>query len=269
VLICSGHEIAVQNLLQVPGKSKQDCFDRVHHDFHTPPQCQPRSRAKAINSSPLHQFSISPSKLLIPTGKKVGKSNILKPKSIVTQKSIENLLQCHLKVDQNHKGDIFSVLEPNFDFSTNAILPSQELCTPKQQKENQGFLQICNERSSSSSIHKKSLSRFSGSSGVKDLASPPVLKQVKNKVQHEKYVNQLRFRDLRRRAASSRAKKSVAGEGKGIQKTDVVKAAKVALVSEARDAINKFQQSQINFMGDTCSSDEDNDDDTGAEDETP
>ena len=251
-------EIVVQNLLQVPGKSKQDCFDRVHHDFHTPPQCQPRSRAKAINSSPLHQFSISASKLLIPTGKKVGKSNILKPKSIVTQKSIENLLQCHLKVDQNHKGDIFSVLEPNIDFSTNAILPSQELCTPKQQKENQGFLQ-------SSSIHKKSLSRFSGSSGVKDLASPPVLKQVKNKVQHEKYVNQLRFRDLMRRAASTRAKKSVPGEGKGIEKTDVVKAAKVALVSEARDAINKFQQSQINFIGDTGSSDEDN----GVEDESP
>jgi len=107
-------------------------------------------------------------------------------------------------------------------------------------QENQGFLQICNERSSSSSIHKKSLSRFSGSSGVKDLASSPVLKQVKNKVQHEKYVNQLRFRDLRRRAASIRANKSVAGEGKGIRKTDVVKAAKVALVSEARDAINKL-----------------------------
>ncbi|AES95895.2 hypothetical protein MTR_5g030750 [Medicago truncatula] len=248
----------------VPGKSKQDCFDRVHHDFHTPPQCQPRSRAKAINSSPLHQFSISASKLLIPTGKKAGKSNILKPKSIVTQKSIENLLQRHLKVDQNHKGDIFSVLEPNIDFSTNAILPGQELCTPKQQKENQGFLQ-----SSSIHKHKKSLSRFSGSSDVKDLASPPVLKQVKNKVQHEKYVNQLRFRDLRRRAASTRAKKSVGGEGKGIQKTDVVKAAKVALLSEARDAIKNFQQSQINFMGNTCSSDEDNDDDIGVEDESP
>nr|ABN08739.1 IMP dehydrogenase/GMP reductase, putative [Medicago truncatula] len=261
--------LTVVELHRVPGKSKQDCFDRVHHDFHTPPQCQPRSRAKAIDSSPLHRFSISASKLLIPTGKKAGKSNILKPKSIVAQKSIENLLQRHLKVDQNHKGDIFSVLEPNIDFSTNAILPSEELCTPKQQKENQGFLQICNERSSSSSIHKKSLSRFSGSSGVKDLASPPVLKQVKNKVQHEKYVNQLRFRDLRRRAASTWTNKSVAGEGKGIRKTDVVKAAKVALVSEARDAINKFQQSQINFMGDTCSSDDDNDDDIGVEGESP
>ncbi|KAI5407734.1 uncharacterized protein LOC127084030 [Lathyrus oleraceus] len=249
----------------VPGKSKQDCFDRVHCDFQTPPPCQPRSRSKTINSSPLHQFSISASKLLKPTEKKVAKSNILKPKSIVTQKSIENMLQRHLKADQVHKGDIFSVLEPNIDFSTNDFQPSQALCTPEQQKENHGFLQNFTGRSSSFSSHKKSLSRFSGSSGVQDLASPPVLKQVKNKVQHEKYVNQLRFRELKRRAASTRMKNSIVGEGNHIQKKNVVKAAKDALVSEARDAINKFQQSQVNIMDNTCSSDEDIDDDIGVE----
>ncbi|XP_058781894.1 uncharacterized protein LOC131656153 [Vicia villosa] len=249
----------------VPGKSKQDCFDRVHRDFQTPPPCQPRSRAKTINSSPLHQFSISASKLLKPTEKKVSKSNVLKPKSIVNQKSIENMLQRHLKVDQVHKGDIFSALEPNIDFSTNDFQLSQAVCTPKQQKENQGFLQNFTDRSSSISSHKKSLSRFSGSSGVQDLASPPVLKKVKNKVQHEKYVNQLRFRELKRRAASTRTKNSVVGEGNHIQKKDVVKAAQDALVSEARDAINKFQQSQVNIRDNTCSSDEDNDDDIGVD----
>ncbi|XP_058772582.1 uncharacterized protein LOC131646595 [Vicia villosa] len=251
----------------VPGKSKQDCFDRVHHDFQTPPQCPPRSRTKTINSSPLHQFSLSASKLLKPTEKKVAKSNILKPKNIVTQKSIENLLQRHLKVDQVHKGDIFSALEPNIDFSINDFQPSQALCTPKQQKENQGFLQNFTDRSSSSSSfsnHKKCLSIFSGSSGVQDLASPPVLKKVKNKVQHEKFVNQLRFRELKRRAASKRTKISIVGERNNNQKKDV-KAAKVALMSEARDAINKFQQSQVNIMDNTCSSDEDNDDDVGGE----
>ncbi|KAL5076682.1 hypothetical protein RYX36_015666 [Vicia faba] len=248
----------------VPGKSKQDCFDRVHHDFQTPPPCQPRSRTKTINSSPLHQFSISASKLLKPTEKKVSKSNILKPKSIVNQKSIENMLQRHLKVDQVHKGDIFSALEPNIDFATNGFQPSQALCTPKLQKENQGFLLNFTDGSSSFSSRKKSLSRFSGSSGVQDLASPPVLKKVKNKVQHEKYVNQLRFRELKRRAASTRTKNSVVGEGNHIQKKNV-KAAKDALVSEARDAINKFQQSQVNIMDNTCSSDEDNDDYIGVE----
>lgn len=248
----------------VPGKSQQDCFNRINCDFNTPPQHQPRSRAKAINSSPLHQFSISASKLLKPTEKKVGRSKFLKPKSYIGQKTIENLLQRHLKVDQDREGDIFSVLEPNIDFSTNnnAFLPSQALCTPKQQKENQGLLQSCTERSSSN--HKMSLSRFSGSN-VQNLVSPPVLKKVKNKVQHEKYINQLRCREFRRRAASVQTKMSIVGVGNGILKRDVVKAAKVALVSEAKDAINKFQQSQSNFMGNTCSSDEDHDDDIGVE----
>lgn len=257
-------EIAIQNLLQVPGKSQQDCFDRVHHDYMTPPQTQPRSRAKATNSSPLHQFSISASKLLKPIDKTVGRSNFLKSKSNITQKSIKKLLQRHLKVDQDREGDIFSVLEPNIDFSTNASQPIQALCTPKQQKENKGLLQSCTERSSSSSSHKKSLSRFS-SSCVQGLVSPPVLKKIKNRVQHEKYINQLRCREARRKAASARTKVSITGDGSCIQKRDVVKAAKVALVSEARDAISKFQQSQVNALGNTSSTDEDNDDDIGVE----
>ncbi|TKY69997.1 hypothetical protein E2542_SST06281 [Spatholobus suberectus] len=237
----------------VPGKSQQDCFDRIHGDYMTPPQSQPRSRAKTLKSSPLHQFSISASKLLKPISKTVRRSNILKPKNIITQKSVEKLLQCHLKVDLDREGDIFSVLEPNIEFSTNASQSSEALSTPKQLKENKGFLQSCTETSSSS--HKKPLSRFSGLR-VTDLVSPPVLKQVKNRVMHEKYINQLRCREARRKAASTK----IIGEGSSIQKRDVVKAAKVALVSEARDAITKFQQSQVNFMGNTCSSDEDNDD---------
>ncbi|KAJ1382180.1 SANT/Myb domain [Sesbania bispinosa] len=232
----------------VPGKSQQDCFDRVHRDFMTPPQSQPRSRARTIkSSSPLHQFSISASKLLKPIDKTVRRSNFLKQKSYVTQKSIEKLLQRHLKVDQDREGDIFSVLEPNIDFSTNALQPSQAFSTPKQQKENKGLLQSCTEASSSSS-HKKPLSRFSGSSAP-DLVSPPVLKQVKNKVQHEKYINQLRCREAKRRAASARSKMHITGqiigEGNNIQKRDAVKAAKIALVSEARDAITPIAVASI------------------------
>ncbi|KAL2348968.1 hypothetical protein Fmac_002968 [Flemingia macrophylla] len=236
----------------VPGKSQQDCFDRIHRDCMTPPQSQPRLRAKALKSSPLHEFSISASKLLKSNAKIVRKSNILKPKNIITQKSVEKLLQCHLKVDLDREGDIFSVLEPNIEFSINTLQPSEALSTPKQQKENKGFLQSCTETSSSS--HKKPHSRFSGSHAT-DLVSPPVLKQVKSRVMHEKYINQLRCRESRRRADSTK----IIGEGRFIQKKGVVRAAKVALVSEAREAINKFQQSQVNFMGNTCSSDEDND----------
>ncbi|KAJ1394280.1 hypothetical protein SESBI_34383 [Sesbania bispinosa] len=258
----------VSKLLRIAMYEWLDCFERIHHDLKKPPQSQTRSRAKTIkSSSPLHQFSISASKLLKPIDKSktVRRSNFLKQKNCITQKSIEKLLQRHLKVDQDHEGDIFSVFEPNIDFSTNAVQPSQVFSTPKQQKENKGLLQSCTGTSSSSS-HKKPLSRFSGSS-VPDLVSPPVLKQVKNRVQHEKYINQLRYREAKRRAASARSKMpmtgQIIGEGSNIQKRDAVKAAKIALVSEVRDAISKFQLSQVNFIGNSSSSDEENDDGIG------
>ncbi|KHN38913.1 hypothetical protein glysoja_014905 [Glycine soja] len=244
----------------VPGKSQQDCFDRIHCDYMTPPETQPRLRAKTFKSSPIHQFSISASKLLKPMDKTARRSNVLKPKNIITQKSVDKLLQRHLKVDLDREGDIFSVLEPNTDFSTNALQPSEALSTPKQQKENKGFPQNCTETSSSS--HKKPPSRLSGSC-VTELVSPPVLKKVKNRVMHEKYINQLRCRESRRRADATKII-----EGTSIQKRDVVNAAKVALVSEARNAINKFQQSQVNFVDNTSSSGEDNDDGIEFEDES-
>ncbi|CAJ1931209.1 unnamed protein product [Sphenostylis stenocarpa] len=244
----------------VPGKSQQECFDRIHFDHVTPLQPQPRSRAKTLKSSPIHDFSLSESKLLNPIDTTVRRLNVLKPKNINTQKSVEKLLQRHLEGDLDREGDIFSVLEPNIDFSTNASQPSEALSTPKQLKENKGCLQSCTETSSSSG--KKPLSRFSGSH-ITDLVSPPVLKKVKNRVLHEKYVNQLRCRESRRRAASTK----IIGEGRSTKKNDAVKAAKVALVSEARDAINKFRESQVNFMDNAFSSDGDNDDNIEFEDE--
>lgn len=248
-------------MLQVPGKSQQECFDRIHIDHVTPVQLQPRSRAKTLKSSPIREFSLSASKLLNPIDIKVRRSNVLKPKNIINQKSVEKQLQRRLIGDLDRAGDIFSVLEPNIDLSTNALQPSESLSTPKQLKENKGFLQSCTETSSSSG--NKVLSRFSGSPNT-DLFSPPVLKKVKNRVLHEKYVNQLRCRESRRRAAS----KKIIGEGRSIKRKDAVKAAKVALVSEARDAINKFRQSQVNVMDNECSSDEVNDDDIQYEDES-
>ncbi|CAJ1944478.1 unnamed protein product [Sphenostylis stenocarpa] len=137
-------------------------------------------------------FSLSESKLLNPINITVRRLNVLKPKNIITQKSVEKLLQRHLEGDLDREGDIFSVLEPNIDISTNASQPSEALSTPKQLKENKGCLQSCTETSSSSG--RKPLSRFSGSH-ITDLVSPSVLKKVKNRVLHEKYVNQLRCRE--------------------------------------------------------------------------
>ncbi|KAL9303430.1 hypothetical protein ACSQ67_020693 [Phaseolus vulgaris] len=245
----------------VPGKSQQECFDRIHFDHVTPVQLQPRSRAKTLKSSPIQEFSLSASNLLNPIDIKVRRSNVLKPKNITTQKSVEKLLLRRLTDDLDRAGDIFSVLEPKIDLSTNALQSSESLSTTKQLKENKGFLQSCTETSSSSG--NKLLSRFSGSH-ITDLVSPPVLKKVKNRVLHEKYVNKLRCRESRRRAASEK----IIGEGRSIKRKDAVKAAKFALVSEARDAINKFRELQVNVMDNCCSSDEDNDDDIQLEDES-
>ena len=115
--------IAIENLLQVPGKSQQDCFDRIHCDYMTPPETQPRLRAKTFKSSPIHQFSISASKLLKPMDKTARRSNVLKPKNIITQKSVDKLLQRHLKVDLDREGDIFSVLEPNTKHQISQTFP--------------------------------------------------------------------------------------------------------------------------------------------------
>lgn len=255
-------------LFQVPGKSAQDCFERIHRDHSTPPQAQPRSRAKTMKSSPLEPVSLSASILLKPNANKARRSSCLKSKSYLTQKSLRKLLQCHRKVDQDREGDIFSVLEPDVDFSTNAFQPNDVLSTPKQLNEKQGWLQSCTGTSSSTS-HKKSFSRFSSPSDT-DLVSPPVLKQVKNRVQHEKYIKQLRCREAKRRAAASaRVDKSKTGkavrEESNVQKRGAVESAKIALVSEARDAIKKFQHSQANFMG-IFNSDENIDDGNGVED---
>uniref|UniRef100_A0A2P2QQV7 Uncharacterized protein n=1 Tax=Rhizophora mucronata TaxID=61149 RepID=A0A2P2QQV7_RHIMU len=130
------------------------------------------------------------------------------------------------------------------------VVPS----TPKDSQEREGFLHKCDERSSS--CHKRPFSRFSSSLG-NDLISPPVLKQVKNRALHEKYIDQLHCREAKRKSACVR--KGYAG-GKentardNVQELDVVRTAKNDLVSHARDAINQLQTSTL-----STSSDFDND----------
>lgn len=222
----------------VPGKSAQDCFDKVHSDHLTPPQPQPRSRARTNSSS----LSLSASDLLNSSGPKTKKPNHGKQKSRLGQKKVRKLLQNQYQVDPNYEADLFSVLEPTFS-------PSTQMFTPVQNKEKAGLLKRCLQRSSS--VHKMPVSRNSSSCGA-TLVSPPVLKQVKNKVLHEKYIDQLHCREAKRKAASVRAAKSVKGkEDKketSCQKIDAIKAAKNALFFGANDAISQFQQLQANVM---------------------
>ncbi|KAL4644458.1 hypothetical protein ACB092_02G166900 [Castanea dentata] len=251
----------------VPGKSAQECFDKVHSDNLTPLQPQPRLRTKKAESSPIHSFSLSESKLLKPMVKRLSCN---KQKTRPGRKIFRHLIQKHYCVDQDYEADLFSVLEPNMDPSTQAIQPGVILSTPMQSLGKQGFLQKCHERPSS---HKKPLSRFSGSL-LTTLASPPVLKQVKNRVLHDKYIDQLHCREAKRKAASVRARKFfiVEEDGKDIpvQNSDVVRAAKNALASDARDVISQYQQLQANAMSNSDSNGDDSvdSDDDESEDGT-
>lgn len=238
----------------MPGKSEQECFDKVHSENLTPVQPRPRSRSKKAKYSPLQHVSLSASRLLEPRVKMLRCS---KQKTHLAQKTVRHLLQKHYHVDQAYEADLFSVLEPNMDPSAQAFQPGFILSTPKRLQEEQGFLQKFRERSSSS--RKKSLSRFSSSS-MTSLVSPPVLKQVKNRVLHEKYIDQLHCREARRRAASARAEKSfvVKDDTKDhVQNLDMVKAAKNALQSEARCVINQYRLLQANALSGSDFNDDD------------
>ncbi|XP_010530509.1 PREDICTED: uncharacterized protein LOC104807095 [Tarenaya hassleriana] len=206
----------------VPGKSAQECFDRVHSDLITPRQPQPRSRAKKVNLSPIPQFSLSASKLLKPTrpkSKMSGQRN--RRRNHFAKKTIRHLLEKQCHVDQGHGLDLFSVLERSTE--------SYVLSTPSDKR---GSLRKILERSSSA--QKKPCSRFTTT-----LTSPPVLKQIKNKAQHEKYIDQLHLREAKRKAESAK------GCGKeNIKPNDVqksVRAVKDALILDVKDAIEKLK----------------------------
>lgn len=228
----------------------------------TLPQTLPRSRAKRVNSSPLESFSISVCKLLNASGPK-NKRLSCKQKSHLARKNVRELLQKQSQVNRDYEVDLFSILEPHQNSSMQDSKLAVEILTPEHSKEILGFLHKLHERSPSGL--KKPLKRLS-SCGI-DIASPPVLKQVKNKALHEKYIDHLHCREAKRKAAYARAEKSVAGkENRGeinVQKIDVVRAAKNALVSDVRDAIYQLQDVQTN----ASNSSDFHDDEGGSDDD--
>ncbi|MBA0801968.1 hypothetical protein Gohar_012304 [Gossypium harknessii] len=217
----------------VPGKSAQDCFDRIHSNHLTPTQPEPRSRANVTNLSPIEHLSFSASKLL--------ESSAPRNKS-------------------SGCADLFSILEPNTSPTMHGV-PKVMVCTPKKLLEKQGFVHKCHERSSLG--RKKHHSRL-GNSGTGALVSPPVLKQIKNKALHEKYIDQLHTREAKRKAERTQVEKAVLGkENRGYVQiqVDKVKAAKNALVSDARYVINQMQQLQTTSVDNSSELDDIDDDD--------
>ncbi|KAK9110800.1 hypothetical protein Sjap_018860 [Stephania japonica] len=235
----------------VPGKSAQECFDRIHSSFPTPPQRPPRSRAKKIDSPP----SLSGSKLLEPIDLPPKRLKRKKEKRYVLQKTARLILQKHSIKDQGYEADLFSIFESTTNSSTQALVQTKWLATPDCSYKRHGFLQQCQERSLSSS-KRKPLSRLNNSSETR-LASPPVLKPVKNMKLHEKYIDQLHRREAARRVEGRKYSNNNNKDANlnPILKTGIVQAAKENLVSDAKDIIYKFQDLQANAM--SCSEDSD------------
>ncbi|GMI67979.1 hypothetical protein HRI_000467200 [Hibiscus trionum] len=247
----------------VPGKSAQDCFDKIHSDHLTPVQPQPRSRSKGKNLSPIEHLSFSASKLLKPVSPMDKRSRSRKHKSLLVQKkTVRHLLQKQCYVNQGDEADLFSILEPNTSPSTHAP-PIVAFSTPTKLLVKQGFLQKCHERSSGSKEQHSKL----GNSSKEALISPPVLKQIKNKALHEKYIDQLHCREAKRKAESTRAGKVLGKEnwGSQIHGLDKVRAAKNKLVSDTNDVINQLQNLQTASADNSL--DMDNDADVGSGDD--
>ncbi|XP_019710378.1 uncharacterized protein [Elaeis guineensis] len=229
----------------VPGKTAHECFNRIHADLATPTQPQPRSRANRSNFSPVGSFTLSGSKMKELMETKIKRVRSRKQKSLVAQKTARHLLRKHCLTDRSQEADHFSNLEtsPNSLYLELPEIMSPE--TPDCIRNPSSFLQKCNESSSSS--HRKMLSRFNASQAD---PSPEVLKQIKNIAQHEKYIDHLHYRDARRRKCTKtanpvadRCKKTSSELGTG-----ALKAARTALISEAREYISHFQQMQANSL---------------------
>ncbi|XP_021890419.1 uncharacterized protein LOC110809024 [Carica papaya] len=249
----------------VPGKSAQECFDKVHSELVTPSAPQPRTRNKKLNSSPVEHFSLSASKLLKSPELNSKRYSCKKRKSQLPQKTVRQLLEKHFSVSHTCEADLFSVLEPNAELPSQAS-PNSSFSTPKGLQEKQGFLQNCNDGISG---RKRPFSRYCSLSTAA-LVSPPVLKPVKNKALHEKYIDQLHCREAKRKAEPAIAGKFMSGKENrrpiNVQEINVVEAAKNA-VSDVRDVISQLQSLQTNAVSKSLDSDYENDDTDGDRDE--
>ncbi|KAL3838484.1 hypothetical protein ACJIZ3_023075 [Penstemon smallii] len=237
----------------VPGKSAEECFERIQSDHMTPPQPRTRSRARTKSSS----LSLSATNLLSPAKTKQKRLRSSKKSCLLAQKTVRQLLQKQHNDNKDYEADFFSVLEPTIDPSSPNLQKGNGFSSPAP---NLGpcVLTRCGEMSSSA--HKRGKTRLSSSSNAA-LVSPPVLKPIKNKALHEKYIDQLHYRDAKRKAESlrqgkcSRAKNDKKGNN---LKVNSVKVAKDALIFEAQDAINKYRSLKSSLRNDAS------DDDSGS-----
>ncbi|KAJ1263077.1 hypothetical protein BS78_09G157200 [Paspalum vaginatum] len=245
----------------VPGRSAEDCFNRIHADLSTPTPIAPRPRTSKTTFSPIGKFTLSDPKLsnlLEPT---IGRKKTAKQKSLAAQKTVRHLLQQHCLNDQAQDADHFSIFESspsalqlNISFEDSPGTPDSFL--------NSGSL---GKYSGSSSARKKP---FSSLRTKPSEPSPAVLKPIKNVILHEKYIDQLSRREGTRRPRKKAPGTKVADSGKTLseQQAGGLKAAKNALISEAADFVNCFKRLQANSLAHVAENSEDDETECDASD---
>lgn len=244
----------------MPGKSAEECFDKIHSDQITPLQPPPRSKACKSKVPTFSPSSLSASKLLKLPGANNKRLSCNKRRRQRAHKTVRELLQrqCYMKGD--NEADLFSIFEPNMDLCTQTSQLKVLPVTPTRLQEFRESPKNCHDR-----ISPTQAKRLPNDN---DLVSPPVLKQVKNKALHEKYIDLLHSREAKRKSAFVGANKPISGkenrEKCEARNIDEIRAAKNALLFGAKQVINEFQCLQANP---TSSSSDFNDDLSANDDE--
>ncbi|KAG2611733.1 hypothetical protein PVAP13_4KG103735 [Panicum virgatum] len=225
----------------VPGRSAEECFNRIHANLSTPTPIARRSRICKAKFSPLANFSLSDPELPNLLEPAVGRQRTSKQKSLAAQKTVRHLLQKQFLIDHAHEADHFSIFESSPSALQLNISFEDSPGTP---------------HSSVNSGQKKPFSRLKTKP---DEPSPGVLKPVKNVILHEKYIDQLSRRQgtkrPRRKTPGSKAADSVKAHSE--QKAGDLKAAKNGLISEATDFIGHFKKLQANSLAHVIENSED------------
>lgn len=235
----------------MPGRSAEDCFNRIHADLSTPTPIAPRTRTSKATFSPIGNFTLSDPKLpnlLEPT---IGRQRTARQKGLAAQKTVRHLLQKHCLIDQAQEADHFSIFESPSALQLNISFEDSP-GTPDSCKNSDSLVK----HSASSSARKKPFSRLRTNPSE---PSPAVLKPVKNLILHEKYIDQLSRRGGTKRPCKRTQGSKAADPGKSLseQQTGGLKAVKNALISEATDFISSFKKLQADSLAHVVENSED------------
>ncbi|XP_042426734.1 uncharacterized protein LOC122014548 isoform X2 [Zingiber officinale] len=194
----------------VPEKSAQECFDRIHANFATPPQHQPRSRAKKADLSPIVHFTFG-DKPLDDTKLKIKKARRSKRRTLAAQKTVRHLLRKHQLADQTT-----------------------------------GFLMKCSERSSSA--HKRPLSRFKTNAVDPSPEVLKRIKNVALHERYIDHLHCIEARRRRTYHGKENHVVSCINMNDTRPQSGVIKAAMATLMTEAQAVIGHFQDRQVNAL---------------------